>query len=76
MEYVVTKKAFYRGDTVDVGDEIDLPADFNGSWAVKKKDFEPEPEKSEEQKAEEAKEGLQGKKVTKTAKKKAKKKKG
>ena len=76
MDYVVTKKAFYRGDTVDVGDEIDLPADFAASWAVPKKEFKPEPEKTDKQKAEEAKEGLQGKKVTKVAKKKAKKKKG
>ena len=74
MDYVVTKKAFYRGDIVDMGDEIDLPEDFKGSWAVKKKDFKPEPEKSEKQKAEEAKEGLQGKKVTKKAKKKTAKK--
>jgi hypothetical protein len=40
-EFVAIKPAFYRGSRVRVGQKIQLPSDFEGSWAEPAKPAKP-----------------------------------
>lgn len=66
-EVVATKKAYYDDHRVAAGDKLTVPVGFEADWAVDAKDYEPETEPTDAEKAEKAREGLQGKRRAKKA---------